>query len=523
MLRTRWLGRVRYRDGHALQRALFDNAADDYLLLTEHPHVYTLGLRASLDNVLVAPESVGAELVSTNRGGDVTYHGPGQLVGYPILSMPDAPGATPAYVHSVEQLVIDTCADLGFQGAGRIDGYPGVWVDVEGRSPRKLCAIGVRRTRGRTMHGFALNVDPDLTYFDHIIPCGIRDKGVTSLAAEEVHVTMAQVVDALAARAAARWGGGLTERQDVSVRRSNAAEKSVAAVLAVAEAVPFGSPKPAWLRVKADLGPGFREIKRTMRAQSLVTVCEEAGCPNIFECWNAGTATFMINGERCTRACGFCLVDTERPAAPDPAEAEHVAEAVERMNLAHAVITGVARDDLPDGGAAAFAAAIQAVRGRCPSTTIEVLIPDCKGNPEALHAIFSAGPDVLNHNLETVARLQRAVRPQASYARSLAVLGRARDAKLVTKSGLMVGMGESQAEVLGAMADLRNVGVEILTLGQYLRPTAEHLPVARWWDPAEFEVLRSAGEAMGFSHVQSSPLTRSSYHAREAAAVTVGG
>ncbi|MDQ6927607.1 MAG: lipoyl synthase [Actinomycetota bacterium] len=513
-LRTRWLGRVRYRDGHALQRALFDNAADDYLLLVEHPHVYTLGLRGSLDHVLVAPESVGAELVTTNRGGDVTYHGPGQLVGYPILSMPDGPSATPAYVHSVEQLVIDACADLGFARAARLDGYPGVWVDPTGSAPRKLCAIGVRRTRGRTMHGFALNVDPDMTYFDHIVPCGIHDKGVTSLAAEGVKVTMRDVVDAIAARAAARWGGAHTERQDVSARGT--------APTAATDVVPFGSPKPAWMRVKADMGAGFRDIKRTMRERKLVTVCEEAGCPNIFECWKAGTATFMINGERCTRACGFCLVDTSRPAVPDPDEAEHVADAVGRMGLAHAVITGVARDDLADGGAAAFAAAIHAVRRRCPTTSVEVLIPDCKGHPEALQTIFGAKPDVLNHNLETVARLQRAVRPQASYARSLAVLGRASAAGLTTKSGLMVGMGESEQEVLGAMADLRNIGVSILTLGQYLRPTAEHVAVARWWQPDEFDRLGAAGESMGFAHVQSSPLTRSSYHAREAA-VTVSG
>src|SRR5207248_2936783 len=220
-----------------------------------------------------------------------------------------------------------------------------------------------------------------------------------------------------------------------------------------------------------------------------------AGCPNIFECWGDGTATFMINGERCTRACGFCLVDTRRPdALPDPTEPEHVAEAVARMGLAHAVITAVARDDLADGGASAFAACVEAVRRRCPDTAVELLIPDCKGDPDALGLVFEARPDVLNHNLETVARLQRSVRPSASYARSLAVLARARDAGLVTKSGIILGMGETEHEVLGAMADLRNVGVGILTLGQYLRPTASHLPVERWWTPAEFDELRRAGE-----------------------------
>jgi lipoic acid synthetase len=255
-----------------------------------------------------------------------------------------------------------------------------------------------------------------------------------------------------------------------------------------------------------------------MRSLDLVTVCEEAGCPNIFECWGDGTATFMINGERCTRACGFCLVDTRRPdAPPDVMEPEHVADAVARMGLAHAVITAVARDDLADGGAAQFAACVDAVRRRCPETTIELLIPDCKGDRAALDTVFASRPDVLNHNLETVLRLQRAVRPSASYARSLAVLARAKAAALTTKSGIILGMGETTDEVVGAMTDLRSVGVDILTLGQYLRPSAAHLPVARWWTPDEFDSLRIVGEAMGFAHVQASPLTRSSYHARQAA------
>jgi lipoic acid synthetase len=537
VLRVRWLGRVRFQDAHAVQQALFDRGTGggDHLLLLEHPHVYTMGLRASPEHVLVPPASVGAELVATNRGGDVTYHGPGQLVGYPILSVPNGPGATPAYVHSVEQLVIDVCRDLGLAGVGRLDGYPGVWVAPQGPHPRKVCAIGVRRSRGRTMHGFALNVDPDLSFFDHIVPCGIADKGVTSLAGEGVRVSMREVVDAVVERAGERWGP--VERQDVAwhgrpedlspfSRGDAAVPVRLLGRLAEAGVDPSGGlavdeRKPPWLRVKADLGPRYREVRSTMRSLDLVTVCEEAGCPNIFECWAAGTATFMINGERCTRACGFCLVDTRRPGALDPGEPEHVAEAVARMGLAHAVVTAVARDDLPDGGAAAFAATIRAVRARCPATAVEVLVPDFRGEPDALATVFDARPDVLNHNLETVARLQRAVRPQASYARSLAVLARARAAGLTTKSGIILGMGERDDEVVGAMADLRGVGVEILTLGQYLRPTARHLPVARWWRPDEFDQLAAAGRAMGFAHVQASPLTRSSYHAREAAAASL--
>ena len=540
-LRVRWLGRVRFQDAHALQQALFERSTDDHLLLLEHPHVYTLGLRASLAHVLVPPASVGAELVTTNRGGDVTYHGPGQLVAYPVLSVPNGPGATPAYVRAVEQLVIDVCSDLGLPDTGRLPGYPGVWVDPDGPDPRKVCAIGVRRSRGRTMHGLALNVDPDLSFFGHIVPCGIPDKAVTSLAAEGLTVDMAEVVDAVVARAAERWGDGTVERQDAAAPpRSRdlaafstppTADKSAnvrllgrlaRAGIDPTDGVAMGEAKPPWLRARVDLGPRYREVRRTMRDLHLHTVCEEAGCPNIFECWAAGTATFMINGTRCTRSCGFCLVDTRHPEPLDDGEADQVAEAVASMALAHAVVTGVARDDLADGGAAAFAGTITAIRRRCPETAVEVLVPDFGGDPASLEVVFAAHPDVFNHNLETVARLQRAVRPQASYARSLAVLARAGAAGLHTKSGLIVGMGEEPHEVRGAMADLRDVGVEILTIGQYLRPTAQHLPVARWWRPEEFDELTAWGGELGFAHVQASPLTRSSYHAREAAASATG-
>jgi lipoic acid synthetase len=501
--RVRWLGRVHYRDAHALQRALWERSTDGHLLLLEHPHVFTMGARAKPEHVLVDPAAVGAELVDTDRGGDVTYHGPGQLVGYPIVEVPLGHNAIPCHVHAVEQLVIDALAALGLPGAGRAEGYPGVWI-----GGRKICAIGVRVSKGRSMHGFALNVDPDMTWFTRIVPCGIADREVTSLAAEGVHVPMHEVVDVVARLAAERWGGEGWERTDVAWERDDAR---------AVETLPIAERKPEWVRVKAQMGEEFRGLKRTMRSLELVTVCEEAGCPNIFECWADGTATFMINGERCTRACGFCLVDTRKPMEIDPAEPERVAEAVERMGLAHAVVTAVARDDVPDGGAAAFAATIDAIRLRCPGTAVEVLIPDCKGDAASLDVIFSARPDVLNHNLETVARLQRVVRPSASYARSLSVLARAAGAGLTVKSGVMVGLGETEDEVVAAMADLRAVGVDIMTIGQYLRPSAAHLAVARWWTPAEFERLRVAGDAMGFAHVQASPLTRSSYHAREAA------
>ena len=561
-LHTRWLGRVRYQDAHALQHGFFDQSRDHHLLLLEHPHVYTLGVRAQTTNVLVDPASVGAEMVVTDRGGDVTYHGPGQLIGYPLLQLvPEGSKARPdtrAYVHSVEQLVIDTLADLGLT-AGRLDGYPGVWVDAAGPAPRKICAIGVRIVKGRTLHGFGLNVDPDLSMFGHIVPCGIADKAVTSLREEGITASMAEVVDKVVARAAARWGTAGHDRHDVVWRHRRddlapfsrgegpgdlagtvkgpsrgrepvemgaaaAAEGTSVRLLGrlaeagVAQGLAIGERKPAWMRAPARIGDDYLRLKRTMRQLDLVTVCEEAGCPNIYECWSDGTATFMINGERCTRACGFCLVDTRHPEAPDPGEPARVAEAVERMDLRFVVLTTVARDDLADGGASQFVATIEAIRTRTPSVQVECLISDCKGDPASLDAIFDARPEVLNHNVETVPRLQRAVRPSASYARSLAVLARAKAAGLVTKSSLIVGMGETFDEMVGTLADLRGIGVDIVTIGQYLRPTSHHLPVARWWTPDELSELKAIGEAMGIGHIEASPLTRSSYHARQAAA-----
>lgn len=541
LLRARWLGRVRYQDALALQRGLWSNGSDDWMLLLEHPHVYTMGVRARAEHVLVDPESVGAELVRSDRGGDVTYHGPGQLVGYPILSVPTGPGSMPCHVHRIEQLVIDVLADLGLPTAGRLEGYPGVWVDPEGPRPRKICAVGVKVSKGRSMHGFALNVDPDMAMFGHIVPCGIADKPVTSLAVEGLRVEMRDVVEAMVTRATQLWGYSAVDRRDVAWRvapddlspftrgegpggtpvrmldrRLAAAGVRPGSGLGIAER------KPDWLRAKANLGPEYRALKHVVQDLALVTVCEEAGCPNIFECWADGTATFMINGDRCTRACGFCLVDTRKPLPLDPAEAQRVAEAVERLGLAHAVITCVARDDLADGGASGFVSTVDAIRRRSPATAVELLISDCKGNPAALGAIFDTRPDVLNHNVETVPRLQRAVRPSASYARSLAVLARAKEAGLVTKSGLVVGMGETVDEVISTLADLHGIGVDIVTVGQYLRPTTNHLAVARWWTPEEFDQLKAVGEAMGIPHVEASPLTRSSYHARQAAAPVAG-
>ncbi|MFM8650444.1 MAG: lipoyl synthase [Actinomycetota bacterium] len=531
MLRTRWLGRVPYREALALQHALFDHGRDQHLLLLEHPHVFTYGPRAELDkNLKCDPAAVGADFVEVKRGGDITYHGPGQLVGYPILNLDNRIGAS-QHVCNIEQILIDVLARIGLPNAGRLPDYPGVWLDVDSDRPRKIAAIGVRLANGRTMHGFALNVNTDLTFMrEHIVPCGIGDRPVTSIREEGIEIDLRAVVDLVVERAAESWGP--IERQDVawvhrpedlsSFSRGEGPGEPVRLLrrldaAGVNESVALTDRKPDWLRPKVQLGEEVLRVKSTLRSLDLVTVCEEAGCPNLSECWKDGTATFMVLGERCTRACGFCLVDTRKPLAPAVDEPDRVAAAVAAMGLGHAVLTMVARDDLDDGGFAHVAECVAAIRDRVPGARVETLVSDAKGEQSSLELLFAARPDVFNHNIETVARLQRAVRPSAGYARSLSVLARAKAAGLVTKSGLVLGMGETSEEVDGCLADLASVGVSIVTIGQYLRPTTNHLPVARWIHPDEFARWKQVGESLGIAHVESSPLTRSSYHARQSA------
>lgn len=271
--------------------------------------------------------------------------------------------------------------------------------------------------------------------------------------------------------------------------------------------------RPAWLKARLPGGENYARLKTLMRTHRLHTVCEEARCPNMGECWNNGTATFMILGDVCTRSCGFCAVKTGRPTELDADEPRRVAETVKLMGIRHAVITSANRDELYDGGAQIFAETIRQVRSLNPGTKIEVLIPDFQGEEFALDIALDAFPDILNHNLETVPRLYKIVRPQAKYDRSLQLLDRAKRRGFVTKTGLMLGIGEQTEEIIEVMEDIRNVDCDILTLGQYLQPTKEHLPVDRFVHPDEFVMLKKVGLEMGFKHVESGPLVRSSYHA----------
>jgi lipoic acid synthetase len=540
-LRIRWLGRLPYDEAWDLQRAFWEGRAlgrtrDDYVLLLEHPPTYTVGRNGDGSN-LKLPESavgsIGAEIHYVDRGGDITYHGPGQLVGYPIVAVPRLPKGFDmvGHVRRIEEVLIAALADLGVE-AWAESGFTGVWTERG-----KVAAIGVRVARGVSMHGFALNVDTDLAYFGHIVPCGIADRPVTSLTELlDRKVSLEEMVEALLPHAAKVFGTGDAEVQLGAFARGAGRQYDVDQMVAAgvfsphrSDEVPIairgllaGEPeRPDWMRVTARTDTsGYTELKALMRSRSLNTVCEEAKCPNIYECWSQGTATLMLLGDVCTRACAFCDVATGRPGEVDLAEPERAAEAVEAMGLHHAVLTSVNRDDLPDGGSQVFAETIEAIRRRLPHCEVEVLIPDFKGERAALDAVMAARPAVLNHNTETVLRLQRDIRTAANYGRSLTLLARAKwlAPEGSVKSGLIVGMGETEGEVMGALADLRAVGVDIVTIGQYLRPTPRHREIDRYVHPDEFARYAEEGRRLGLAHVESGPLVRSSYHARDSLA-----
>lgn len=537
-LRIRWLGRLPYTEAWDLQRAISEGRVegrtrDDYLLLTEHPAVYTIGRNGDGSNLLVDRDELaarGVEVHDVDRGGDITFHGPGQLVGYPILELADPKQVVP-HVRRLEQVIIESLSDLGVE-SWREDGLTGVWTEKG-----KIAAIGVRIARRVSTHGFALNLDPDMSYFDQMHPCGIKDRRVTSVS--EIlgrPVSIEEAIEVIIPHFEAVFGYRDSEVQVAAFVRGQGRERSfevdrlldsgtfsperrTADPLMINGRLPGEPARPHWMRVTATMDSEYLELKKLMRGLELNTVCEEAGCPNIYECWSMGTATLMILGDKCTRACGFCNVTTGRPTEVDLMEPFRAAEAIAKMDLKHAVITSVNRDDLQDGGSGVFAATIRESRAASPGTDIEVLIPDFKGDPAALATIMDAQPEVLNHNTETVLRLQREIRTSASYGRSLALLARAKWANPdgLTKSGLIVGMGETEEEVLGALTDLRTVGVDIVTIGQYLRPTPRHRAIHRYVHPDEFDRYRAFGESIGLPHVESGPLVRSSYHAKDAA------
>ena len=401
-------------------------------------------------------------------------------------------------------------------------------------SEGKIASIGVKVSKWTTYHGFALNIFDKLEGFDFINPCGNQEEKIASVHTFNTEISFDDVVNKITETFTAEFG-----YEDVGIQMSQFTptqlkkhkkheidemlDKGVfqknnnLVPITIKGLLPNEPERPEWMKVKANLGKDYRDLKNLISEKKLNTVCEEASCPNIYECWSMGTATFMIMGDTCTRACGFCDVNTGKPNDLDDLEPLRVAESVLTMELTHAVITSVNRDDLPDGGSNFFAQTINEVKRLNPSTSVEVLIPDFKGDKGAIDNIIEASPEVLNHNLETVPRLQREIRTAASYGRSLSLLQYAKESAFLgkTKTGLIVGMGEEFEEVIAVLEDLSQINVDIVTIGQYLRPTAKHRPIHRYVDKEEFIKYKSIGESFGIPHIESGPLVRSSYHAKD--------
>jgi lipoic acid synthetase len=514
-----WLDLVPYEKALDLQQRLqqkrIAGELDDTLLLLEHPPVVTRGaddsaeddFRLSRDEL----ERRGIQVEDVQRGGHLTYHGPGQLVAYPIFKL--SKHDVTEYVRRLESVVARTLNQFGL--TAQVDGdQPGVWVE-----DRKICSLGLRFRRWVSMHGLAFNVDVDRRPFSYIDPCKDPDATYTTLEQELSRAPMMETVrdhfvDAVSTVFEAE-ADPVNEDVPWSLAYDDMPEREERKTLPRRGGENKPDRKPDWLKVTIPGGEEYSKIRELMDDKMLNTVCEEANCPNLGECWSRGTATFMILGDTCTRACGFCDVDTGTDLDVDKMEPLRVANAVADMDLDHTVITSVNRDDLPDGGAEIWANTIENVRRENPDTSIEVLIPDLMGDWDALETIFEAEPDILNHNVETVPRLYPTVRPQARYDRSRNLLQRASNAGFPTKSGLMLGIGERRDEIKKTLKELHDSGVDILTLGQYLRPSDDHLPVDRWVHPEEFDRWKDFAEDLGYDHVEAGPQVRSSYHADE--------
>jgi len=534
-LNVRWLGNLPYSEALILQKGLKESVAGehnpyDYLLLLEHNNVITIGRTGDTNNLLLDSkelEKKGIEFFETDRGGDITFHGKGQLIGYPIMRLQDPKKVIP-FVRSLEQTIIKTLDSFGIEAFSKEDDT-GVWT-----SEGKIASIGVKVSKWTTYHGFALNIFDKLEGFDFINPCGNQEEKIASVHTFNKEISFDDVVNKITEAFTAEFGYenvGIQMSQFTPTQLKKHKKHEIDEMLdkgvfqknnnlvpiTIKGLLPNEPERPEWMKVKANLGKDYRDLKSLISEKKLNTVCEEASCPNIYECWSMGTATFMIMGDTCTRACGFCDVNTGKPNDLDDLEPLRVAESVLTMKLTHAVITSVNRDDLPDGGSNFFAQTINEVKRLNPSTSVEVLIPDFKGDKRAIDNIIEASPEVLNHNLETVPRLQREIRTAASYGRSLSLLQYAKESAFLgkTKTGLIVGMGEEFEEVIAVLEDLSQINVDIVTIGQYLRPTAKHRPIHRYVDKEEFIKYKSIGESFGIPHIESGPLVRSSYHAKD--------
>jgi len=534
-LNVRWLGKLSYQEAYDLQLGIHkdvsnENSLDDYLLLLEHDKVITVGRTAKAENLLVEKSELltkKVEYFETDRGGDMTYHGEGQIVGYPIIRLTDPKKVIP-YVRDLELVIIETLNKYSIESFTKKDDT-GVWT-----KKGKIASIGIKVSKWTTYHGFSLNIFDSLDGFELINTCGNASEKVTSIHSFNSDISFEDVAKELTKNFAKVFNYVEVEKQfsqftprqlknnkefniDNMVKRGVFNPNKLSIPLTIKGNLPNEPKRPEWMKVKANLGKDYMSLKSLLKEKKLNTVCEEASCPNIYECWSMGTATFMIMGDVCTRACGFCDVKTGKPGYLDLDEPLRVAESVKSMGLSHAVVTSVNRDDLDDGGSQFFADTIYAIKDSNQNCSVEVLIPDFKGERKSIDNIINANPEVLNHNLETVPRLQRDIRTAASYGRSLSLLYYAKQKGFLgkTKTGLIVGMGETKEEVLSVLKDISKLQIDIVTIGQYLRPTAKHRAIDRYAPKDEFELYKSYGESLGIPHVESGPLVRSSYHAKD--------
>jgi len=475
-------GLVDYSQVDALQRSLHEEVlagGEDTLIVSQFTPTWTAGRHTKPEDI----PSTTVPIIRTDRAGSATWHGPGQVVVYPVVRLRE-PVDLVQWIRAVEASVIDTVREAWGLPVHRVEGRAGVWLTEEGRRDRKICAIGLKVARGATLHGVALNVDIDPAHaFEGIIPCGLTDADVTSLSWEGVHSTLPDPEGRKLLR--------------IEVRNSQTPIEK----------------KPEWIRTTAKAGENYQDMRSLSHAKGLHTVCAEAGCPNIYECWQDREATFLLGGALCTRRCDFCDIATGRPTEYDKDEPRRIAESVRDLDLRYVTITGVTRDDLPDGAAWLYAQTCRLIHELNPGTGVELLVDDFRGQADSIDMVIEAGPQVFAHNLETVPRIFKKIRPAFNYDRSLAMIKRAHDGGMVTKSNLILGMGETREEVSAAMRDLHESGCDLLTLTQYLRPSPLHHPIDRWVHPEEFVELAAEAEEMGFAGVMAGPLVRSSYRA----------
>jgi len=503
---------------HELHDKRYNGKIPNTVLIVEHTPVITLGARQNANKLLVSREELAArqiDVVDIRRGGGATAHNPGQLVFYSILDLQELGLGITEYIRKLETIGIELLQQLGVQ-ADRRQGFPGLWVlheksKVENRKSKiyKIASIGVRVSRGITYHGMAINIQNDLSIFDLLVPCGLDSVEMTSVLKEtSKRHSMTQLKEKLS---------------QLLIRHFSTDSERPVMSHACPEPRRGKSRKlPSWLRRPLPASESFARTEKVLTSLGLETICNNANCPNRGECWSRGTATVLILGNICTRNCGFCSVATGKPSPLDPTEPARVAQMAKQLNLKYLVITSVNRDDLPDGGAAHFRNCINEVRKHCPDIRFEILTPDFRNcQVKALEVLWEALPFTFAHNVETVPSLYPVARPSGNYQRSLSLIKIAKEhyGDIVTKSSIMLGLGETDAEVEQVLGDLRCVGCDRITIGQYLKPSRDSLDVVEYVTPEKFEFWRQKAFELGFSWVISSPFARSSYFAEQDAAL----